>query len=96
MPSTTASANSRMMISIARIASSLPGIGKSIMSGSLSVSISATVGTPSFLASLTAMCSRRVSMTNISPGIRSIRRIPSRFVLILVISRCSAAFIFLE
>ena len=56
------------MISIARIASSLPGIGRSIKSGSLSVSIRAMVVTPSLRASLTAMCSRRVSMMNITPG----------------------------
>ena len=84
------------MISTARIASSLPGIGRSIKSGSLSVSISAIVGTPSFLASFTAMCSRRVSMMNIAPGMRSILRMPERLALILSRSRPSVAFIFFE
>ncbi len=53
---------------IARIASSLPGIGKLIWSGSQLVSVMATSGMPSFLASFTAMSSSAGSIRNTAPG----------------------------
>jgi hypothetical protein len=56
LPSVTAAHNSRMIASIDRIESSLPGIGISTMSGSPSVSIRQTVGMPSDRASRRALC----------------------------------------
>ena len=57
-----ASVSRLMTSSIDRMLSSLPGIGRSIRSGSQSVSSSATTLMPSFRASATAMCSRRGSI----------------------------------
>ena len=51
-----------------RIASSLPGIGKSTSSGSQLVSSTAITGMPSLRASSTAMCSFLVSTTQIAAG----------------------------
>ena len=81
--------------SIERMLSSLPGIGRSTVSGSLSVSIRATVATPMRWASFTAMCSRRGSMTTMASGRRFISRMPERLRWILVSSRLSVATIFL-
>ena len=78
-----------------RMLSSLPGMGKSIVSGSLSVSISATVATPMRRASLTAMCSRLGSTMIMASGSRFISRMPDRLRWILVSSRLSIATIFL-
>ncbi len=60
-PSATASAMTRVSRPTERIASSLPGIGKSTSSGSQLVSRIAMIGMPSFLASSTARCSFLVS-----------------------------------
>ena len=49
LPAFTASANCARINSTLRIPSSLPGIGKSMSLGSLSVSINATVGSPNAL-----------------------------------------------
>ncbi len=69
--------------SIERMLSSLPGIGKSTVSGSLSVSISATVVMPMRWASLTAICSRFGSTTTMASGRRFISRMPCKLRRIL-------------
>ena len=61
-----------------RMASSLPGIGYWITSGSQLVSTTATIGMPSLLASVTAMCSFLVSSTNTTSGSFSILAMPPR------------------
>ena len=48
-------------------------------SGSQSVSTTATIGIPNLLASVTAMCSRAVSITKTASGNCSMSRIPPRF-----------------
>ena len=63
-----------------RIASSLPAIGTVIRSGSALVSTMATMGTPSLLASETAMRSFFESTMNSSPGRRFIVLIPERYL----------------
>ncbi len=69
--------HSRLMTSsIDRMLSSLPGIGRSIKSGSQSVSSRATTLMPSFRASATAMCSRRGSTTKRASGSRFMCRMP--------------------
>ena len=60
------------------MASSFPGITKSTSSGSQFVSTMATTGMPSLRASLTAMCSRLVSITYTAFGTRSMSWIPAR------------------
>src|SRR6266545_1071239 len=63
----------------ARMASSLPGIGTLIRSGSAFVSTIATTGIPSLLASATAMRSFFASTTNSAPGSRPMFLMPARF-----------------
>ena len=60
------------------MASSLPGITYWMMSGSQLVSTTATIGMPSLLASVTAMCSFFVSSTKTASGSRSMLRMPPR------------------
>ena len=67
-------ANSRM----ARSASSLPGITKSMRSGSQSVSTMAMIGIPSLRASWTAIISFFGSTMQTASGSRSIFSIPAR------------------
>ena len=62
------------------IASSLPGIGKSIKSGSQFVSIRPAMGMESLRASLTAVSSCLESTTNKTPGKLTISFIPERFL----------------
>ena len=71
-----ASASIFTISSIDRMLSSLPGIGRSTRSGSQSVSISATVATPSFWASLTAFFSFFGSTMTRHSGSRFIVRMP--------------------
>ena len=85
-----------MISSIERMLSSLPGIGRSIWSGSQSVSIRAMVVIPRFRASRTAFFSLRGSTTTKHSGSRFIVRIPFRLRYILRYSRASADCIFLE
>src|SRR6185503_2210160 len=68
-PSATASATTRVSSAAERIASSLPGIGKSTSSGSQLVSSTAITGMPSLRASSTAMCSFLVSTTQMADGL---------------------------
>ena len=77
-PSITASASTRHMSAPERMASSLPGMTWVITSGSQLVSTTATIGMPSLLASVTAMCSFFVSMTKMASGRRSRSRMPPR------------------
>ena len=84
-------ANSR----IDRIASSLPGITKSISSGSQLVSTIAITGMPSLLASATAMSSRLGSTTNSTSGRPSMSRMPERLRCIFSRSRSRRSFSFL-
>ncbi len=65
--------------SIALIASSFPGIGKSTSSGLQLVSTTATIGIFNFLASETAIASFFESTINMIPGSESIFLIPPRF-----------------
>ena len=95
LPSSTASASLARTNSMERMLSSLPGMGRSTTSGSLSVSIRATVATPMRWASLTAMCSRWGSTMTIASGNRFMSRMPERLRWILVSSRLSVATIFL-
>ena len=67
-PSATAAATTRVSSSAERIASSLPGIGKSTSSGSQLVSSTAITGMPSLRASSTAMCSFLVSTIQTAAG----------------------------
>ena len=76
--------------------SSLPGIGRSIKSGSQSVSSRATTLMPSFRASATAMCSRRGSTTSRASGSRFMWRMPLRLRSIFRRSRVRVEIIFLE
>lgn len=62
----------------ARIASSLPGIGKSTTSGSQFVSSTATTGMRSFWASETAMCSLLVSTIHSAEGTLDMSAMPPR------------------
>ena len=88
-PSSTASAMTRASSELARMASSLPGIGYCTSSGSTLVSTTATTGMPSLLASVTAMCSFLVSSTNTASG-RLVRpRRPPRLRCSFSISRVS-------
>ena len=64
---------------LARMASSLPGIGYCTTSGSTLVSTTAITGMPSLLASVTAMCSFLVSSTNTAAGRLLRLRMPPRF-----------------
>ena len=64
---------------MARMASSFPGMGKSIPSGLQLVSTMAIMGIPILLASATAIASFLVSMINTAPGISFISLIPPRF-----------------
>ncbi len=75
-PSATASATTRHMSEPERMASSLPGMTKSMTSGSQLVSTTATTGSPSLRASVTAICSFLVSMTNTALGRRSRSAMP--------------------
>ena len=63
---------------MARSASSLPGITKSMRSGSQSVSTMATIGIPSLRASWTAIISFFGSTMQTASGRRSIFSIPAR------------------
>src|SRR5262249_22682197 len=94
-PSSTASDSLPRISSMERMLSSLPGMGRSTVSGSLSVSMQATVLTAMRCASLTAMCSRCGSTTTIASGRRFISRMPDRLRWILVNSRLRVATIFL-
>ena len=67
-PSTIASATIRHIRLADRMASSLPGITKSMTSGSQLVSTTAITGMPRRFASVTAMCSFLVSITNTAFG----------------------------
>ena len=96
LPSMIASVSRLSTSSIDRMLSSLPGIGRSIMSGSQSVSSSATTLMPSFRASATAICSRRGSMTSSASGSRFMWRMPLRFRSIFLRSRVRVEIIFLE
>jgi len=79
-----------------RILSSLPGMGRSTGSGSLSVSMSAMVVTPIRFASLTAMCSLfGPTITSASGGL-IMSRMPIRFRRILSSSRLKVEIIFFE
>ena len=95
-PSMMASISRFTTSSIDRMLSSLPGMGRSIWSGSQSVSRSATTLRPSFLASATAMCSRRGSMTKRASGSRFMFRMPLRLRSIFRRSRESVEIIFFE
>ena len=70
-----------------RMASSLPGTGTVITSGSALVSTMATTGMPSLLASATAIFSFLASTTKRAPGRRPIPLMPSRFRLSFTRSR---------
>ena len=61
-----------------RMASSLPGTGTVMTSGSALVSTMATTGMPSLLASATAIFSFFASTTKRAPGSRDIIFTPSR------------------
>ena len=61
------------------MASSLPGIGNWITSGSTLVSTTATIGIFNLFASVTAMCSFFVSRMNTASGRLPMRRMPPRF-----------------
>ena len=78
LPSITASAITRHMSWLARMASSLPGITYWTRSGSQLVSTTATTGMPSLLASATARCSFFVSSTKTASGRRPMLRMPDR------------------
>jgi hypothetical protein len=94
-PSATAVAMILVSSSAERIASSLPGIGKSTSSGSQLVSRIAITGMPSLRASSTAMCSFLVSTTQTAEGTRCMSRSPPRVRVSLVFSRdsCSVSFL---
>ena len=79
----------------ALMASSLPGITYWITSGSQLVSTTATIGSPSLLASVTAMCSFLVSITNRASGRLPRVRMPPRLRWSFSSSRlwCSASFL---
>ena len=79
----------------ARMASSLPGIGKSTSSGSQLVSRTATTGMLSFFASETAMCSLLVSTIHRAEGTLDMSRMPPRVRSSLVRSRVSMRISFL-
>ena len=66
----------RNRAAMARGASSLPGIGKSILSGSQLESMIATTGMPRRLASWIAIASLLVSMTNIRSGVEPMSLMP--------------------
>ena len=78
-----------------RIASSLPGIGTVMTSGSALVSTIATTGMPSLLASATAIFSFLASTTNSAPGSRPMLLMPSRLRLSFTRSRSKSSFSFL-
>ena len=78
------------------MASSLPGMGKSINSGSQLVSTRATIGIFSRLASATAMPSRLTSTRNIAPGSSSMSATPLKLRSSLISSRRSFAPSFLD
>ena len=88
-PAATASATTRVSSAAERIASSLPGIGKSTSSGSQLVSSTAITGMPSLRASSTAMCSFLVSTIQTAAGTRCMSRRPPRVLVSLIFSRCS-------
>src|SRR5262249_39412117 len=76
-PSSTASETMRAKSAMARMASSLPGIGYWIASGSQFVSTMPTMGMPRRLASATAIFSFLVSTTNMSLGSAFISLMPA-------------------
>src|SRR5205823_4119165 len=84
-----------VMSETARIASSLPGIGTVISSGSALVSTMATTGMPSLFASATAMRSFFESTTNNAPGSRLMFLIPDRYFSSLLRSRSNNSCSFL-
>src|SRR5215210_4757972 len=77
-PDAIASLIARTMRLHERIASSLPGITRSASSGSQFVSTSPMIGSPSRLASFTAICSLRRSITNSASGWRLRSATPPR------------------
>ena len=77
-PSMTASAIREVKSRIALMASSLPGMMWSIMSGSQFVSTMATTGMRSLRASATAMCSFFGSITKMAWGSPLMDLIPER------------------
>ena len=94
-PSATASATTRVSSAAERIASSLPGIGKSTSSGSQLVSSTAITGMPSLRASSTAMCSFLVSTIQTAAGTFCMSRRPPRVLVSLIFSRDSCRVSFL-
>ena len=88
-PSATASAMTRVSRATERMASSLPGIGKSTSSGSQLVSRIATIGMLSLRASATAMCSFLVSTIHTALGTRAMSRMPPRVRSSFSFSRCA-------
>ena len=84
-----------MITDTERIASSLPGIGTEMMSGSAFVSTIATTGMPSLFASAMAMRSFFASTTNIAPGSRAMCLMPSRlrFSFCRSRSKCNCSFL---
>ncbi len=84
-----------MIRATARIASSLPGIGTVITSGSALVSTMATTGIPSLLASATAIFSFLASTTKSAPGSRFMFLMPSRLRDSFTRSRSKSSFSFL-
>ena len=96
MPSITESAINFVISPMDFNASSLPGIGTLILLGSLFVSTMATIGTPSFKASLTALNSISVSTIKITAGIFSMPiKPPKNFFNFfnLVAITCSSLFV---
>src|ERR671923_40381 len=79
LPSSIASPIARTMRLHERIASSFPGITRSTSSGSQFVSTRPMIGSPRRLASRTAICSLRRSMTNSASGWRLRSATPPRF-----------------
>src|SRR3954454_983685 len=94
-PSATASATTRVSSPTARIASSLPGIGKSTSSGSQLESRMPMIGIRSLRASSTARCSLLVSTIHTADGVRVMSRMPPSVLSSLICSRfiCSSSFL---
>src|SRR4051812_42870321 len=94
-PSATASATTRVSSPTARIASSLPGIGKSTSSGSQLESRMPMIGIRSLRASSTARCSLLVSTIHTAEGVRVMSRMPPSVLSSLICSRfmCSSSFL---
>ena len=85
--STTTSTNALVITETERMASSFPGMGTVIRSGSALVSTIATTGMPSLLASAIAIRSFFASTMKMTPGKRVMFLMPSRFRLSFCCSR---------